>query len=136
MSTLLYKELSYKVQGAFFNVYKAFGNAFKEKVYHNALIEEFKQSNIDILSQKQINIYYKEKKVGVYIPDIVVDDSIIVEIKCKPVLTMDDIKQFWHYLKGSEYKVGYLVNFGRPGKVEMIRRVYDTARNKVSRSFA
>lgn len=130
MSTLLYRELSYKTQGAFFNVYKAFGNAFKEKIYHNALIEEFRQSNISISSQKRIDIYYKDKKVGSYIPDIIVEDSIIVEIKCKSRLTSDDIKQFWHYLKGSQYKVGYLVNFGQPKKVELIRRVYDTARIK------
>ena len=115
------------------------GNAFKETVYHNALIEELKASHIEVESQKRINIYYRNKKVGVYIPDLIVGNLIIVEIKCKPNLTLNDIRQFWHYLKGSEYKVGYLVNFGQPKKVELIRRVYDTARNRtevVSRPLA
>ena len=61
---LLHKELSYKVQGAFFAVYKAFGNAFKETVYHNALLEEFKSADIKVESQKRIDIYYRDKKVG------------------------------------------------------------------------
>lgn len=131
MSDLLHKELSYKVQGAFFAVYKAFGNAFKETVYHNALLEEFKSTNIKVESQKRIDIYYRDKKVGVYVPDIIINNLIIAEIKCKPRLIQDDIKQFWYYLKGSEYRVGYLVNFGSPRKVEYIRRVYDTARKPI-----
>jgi len=111
-------------------VYKAFGNAFKESVYHNALAEELRQNNINIISQKRINIFYRDKKVGVYVPDLIVNDAIVVEIKCKPRLTIEDVRQFWHYLKGSEYKVGYLVNFGHSGRVELIRRVYDTARER------
>ena len=130
MTELLYKNLSYKVQGATFTVYKAFGNAFKESVYHNALMEEFKALEIKVTSQKRINIYYRNQKIGVYVPDIIIEDSIMMEIKCKPRSTRDDLHQFWHYLKGSEYKVGYLVNFGQSGKVELMRRVYDTARIK------
>ncbi|MBI4387591.1 MAG: GxxExxY protein [Candidatus Omnitrophica bacterium] len=128
MNKILYKELSYKVQGTFFEVYKAFGNGFKETIYHNALIEEFKVRELKTDSQKRINIYYRGKRVGTYVPDFVIEDSIIVEIKCKPILTQADEKQFWHYLKGSDYKVGYLVNFGALKKVVIIRRVYDTAR--------
>lgn len=61
-------------------------------------------------------------------PDIIVNNLIFIEIKCNPGLTDRDVKQFWQYLKGSNYKVGYLVNFGKPGGVEFIRRVYDSAR--------
>ena len=85
--------------------------------------------------EKQIKVYYQGKKVGAYIPDIVANEQIIIELKAKSFLTKGDQKQFWDYLKGSEYKVGYLVNFGKPGGVEMVRRIYDTAREK-SRPFA
>jgi len=54
----------------------------------------------------------------------------IASLSCKPKITQDDIKQFWYYLKGSKYKVGYLINFGTPNGVQIIRRVYDTARKK------
>lgn len=64
MVDLLYKDLSYQVQGAFFEVYKSLGNAFKESVYHNALIEEFKSRGINIAAQKRIKIFYNDVKVG------------------------------------------------------------------------
>lgn len=46
------------------------------------------------------------------------------ELKCKPKLTKDDIKQFWYYLKATNYRVGFLINFGSSNGVEFIRRVY------------
>jgi len=135
MTKLLHKQLSYILQGAFFSVYKAFGNAFKESVYHKALIQELEDKGLNVSSQKRINVYYKNIKVGTYVPDLVVDNIILVEIKCKSVLIKNDLSQFWNYLKGSDYKVGYLVNFGSYGGVQFIRRVYDSARF-ISRPFA
>lgn len=127
MGKLLYPELSYKIRGAFYKVYRSFGNSFKESVYHNALVQELESLNLKVDSQKRIDIFYEGKKVGTYVPDIIVD-GVIIELKCKPMLIKEDVQQFWHYLKGSDCKVGYLVNFGKAGGVEVIRRVYDTAR--------
>jgi GxxExxY protein len=59
-----------------------------------------------------------------------VNDVILIEIKAKPKLTKQDIEQFWHYLKGSNYKLGFLINFGAQKGVQIIRRIYDTARYK------
>ena len=128
MAEILYKELSYKIQGAFYSVRKALGNVHKENVYHSALIEEFERIGLKVENQKQIGVYYRDKKVGVYVPDLVIEDSVIIELKCKPVLADNDVDQFWHYLKGSEYRLGYLVNFGSDKGIQVIRRVYDTAR--------
>jgi len=127
---LLYKEESYLIQGAAFEIYKQFRNRHKEIVYQRALIEYLKKKGLKIDKEKQIPIYFQNKKVGAYTPDIVVNDNIFIELKCKPIITRDDIKQFWYYLKCSNYKVGYLINFGSPRGVQIIRRVYDTARNK------
>lgn len=80
--------------------------------------------------EKQIPIYFQDRKVGAYVPDIVVNNSIFIELKCKPNIIQDDIKQFWYYLKCSDYKVGYLINFGSSKGVQIIRKVYDTARDK------
>lgn len=62
MSKILYKELSYKIQGAFYDVYKSLGNGFKEGVYHRALMEALKSKGLKVDSQKRINVYYQEKK--------------------------------------------------------------------------
>ena len=125
---LLYKEESYLIQGGAFEVYKQFRNIHKEKIYLRALIEYLKNKNLIVDKEKQIPIYFQSKKVGVYIPDIVVNDRIFIELKCKPSLTKDDIKQFWYYLRGSNYKLGFLINFGAPNGVQIIRRIYDSAR--------
>ena len=127
---LLYKDVSYLIQGGAFEVYKQFRNRYKEKVYLRAFAEYLKNKKLDITTEKQIPIYFQGKKVGTYIPDIVVNDRIFVELKCKPSITKDDIKQFWYYLKGTDYKVGYLVNFGASQGVQIIRRIYDEARSK------
>lgn len=127
---LLYKEESYLIQGGAFEVYKQFRNKYKETVYQRALVEYLKNKGLVVDKEKQIPIYFQDKKVGVYVPDIVVNNCIFLELKCKPNITQADIKQFWHYLKGSDYKVGYLINFGASRGVQIIRRVYDTARNK------
>ena len=130
MAELLYKKESYIIQGVAFDIYKQFRNNHKEKVYHNACYLGLIYKEFRVEKEKQINVYYNGKKIGVYTPDLIVNDIILIELKAKPRLTKDDIKQFWYYLKGSKYKVGYLINFGAPGGVQIIRRVYDTARAK------
>ena len=89
-----------------------------------------KDKNFKVDKEKWIDAYYNGKKVGIYIPDLIIEDKILIELKVKPRLTQDDIKQFWYYLKGSYFKVGYLINFGTPKGVQIIRRVYDKARTK------
>lgn len=123
----LYKEISYQIRGACFWVWKEFGSAFKESIIDNALAKEFRKRDLRVERQKRINIYYRDEKVGVYVPDQIVNDLILIEIKRKPFLTRQDEQQFWYYLKASKYKVGYLINFGDKG-LQIKRRIYDKAR--------
>ncbi len=135
MSKLLYEDESYKIRGACFEVWKQFGSAFKEKIVEKALAKEFKEKGLPIECQKRIDVLYKGEKVGVYVPDFVVSGKIIIEIKVKPVLIQEDKKQFWYYLRGSYYRLGFLVNFGTKN-LEIVRRVYDSARKDVLRNSA
>ena len=127
---LLYEDLTYQIRGACFKIWKEFGGAFKEKVVDRALTEELKSRDLKVENQKSIDIYYKGKKIASYLPDKIVNNSILLEIKCKPYLTKEDERQFWLYLKGSKYKLGLLINFG-PKKLEIKRRVYDKARHLI-----
>jgi len=126
MSKLKYEELSYKIRGAFFNVYNEIDPGFKESIYHNALSIEFQENKIPYQEKKHIPILYKGKRVGIYEPDFVIVDKIIVEIKAIPSI-MPKIfdTQLYYYLKGSKYELGFLVNFGA-GKIEIKRRVFDS----------
>ncbi|MBU1862058.1 MAG: GxxExxY protein [Candidatus Omnitrophica bacterium] len=129
MSRLLYEKESYQIRGACFNVWNSFGSAFKETVVEKALAKEFKERGLKFDRQKRLGIFYKDEKVGVYVPDFIVEDKIIVEIKVKPLLLQEDKRQFWYYLRGSQYRLGFLVNFGSK-KIEIMRRIYDKARSR------
>ena len=126
---LLYPDLSYRIVGAIFEVWKKLGSAFKESIYQKALEEEFKNRNIPFASQRQIPVLYNGKKIGIYTPDFIIDNKILLEIKHVPMLTFRENKQVWHYLKGTSYKLLLLVNFGGQ-RLEIRRRVYDKARSR------
>jgi GxxExxY protein len=125
MTKIVYKELSYNLQGGIFEVNKSLGHAFKESVYQKALEQELVVRGIEFENQKRISIEYKGIRVGTYVPDLIVEQKIIVELKSKPFLSKADHMQFQHYMKGCKYRIGYLVNFGKPGKVELIRKICD-----------
>ncbi|MCM8784460.1 MAG: GxxExxY protein [Candidatus Omnitrophica bacterium] len=129
MDKLLYKEESYQIRGACFCVWKEFGGAFKESVIRKALVKELKERGLFPEIDKKIEVRFKDEKVGVYVPDLVVNDKILIELKVKPYLTKEDERQFWYYLKASDYKLGFLINFGSE-KLEIKRRIYDKAREK------
>jgi len=132
---ILYEKETYKIRGACFRVWKEFGGAFKESVIERSLLIEFQELGFKIDSQKKIPLYYKNKNVGTYIPDIVIDDKILIELKAKPFITKEDQRQFWLYLKATDYKLGLLINFG-PDKLSINRRIYDEARQKHPRLSA
>lgn len=129
VADFLYEDLSYQIRGAVFEVWKRFKGIFKETVIEKALVKELGDRGLNVESQKRIDIYYKGERVGNYTPDLVLNNLIFIELKVKPFLTREDERQFWHYLQGSEYKLGFLVNFGSK-KLEIRRRVYDEAREK------
>ena len=124
---LLYKELAYKIVGCFYEVYNLLGPAHKEQIYQKALALEFKSRDIPFNDRKRLKVKYKEQEIGIYEPDFVIEDKIIIEIKS--VLSMPTVfeKQLYYYLKDTSYKLVYLVNFGSD-KLDIRRRVYDTAR--------
>ncbi|MFA5271200.1 MAG: GxxExxY protein [Candidatus Omnitrophota bacterium] len=119
---ILYKDLSYKLVGCCFKVYNTLGPGHKEEVYHKALIIEFDKQDIKYYSKKKLKIQYEAVEVGIYEPDFIIEDKIIVEIKS--VLSMPKVfeLQLYHYLKGSEYRLGYIINFGSD-KIDIRRRI-------------
>ena len=125
----LYPELTYKIRGACFEVWKRFRGAFKEKIIERALVKEITSQGLKVEIQKQISVIYKNEKIGAYVPDLIVENKVLIELKSKPFLTKEDDRQFWLYLQGSEYKLGLLINFGN--KLEIKRRIYDKARNNI-----
>lgn len=114
VENFLYEEESFKIRGACFKVYNTLGGGIKEKIIERALTKELITQGMVVENQRRIDIVYDNEKIGVYIPDLVVNNKIIIEIKSKPFLTKEDEKQFWGYLKNSKYKLGFLVIFSPP----------------------
>jgi len=95
-----------------------FGYGFLEKVYHNALILELKYREIPVEHQKKLVVCYRNESVGEFVPDIIVDGRVIVEVKSTEDHVSAFEAQLLNYLKATNLKVGLLINFGRSVQVK------------------
>lgn len=112
MNEFLYKELSYKIIGLAMEVHRELGTGFLEKVYENALMVLLEENNIKAIQQEAIKISFRGKIIGDYIADIIVDDKIILELKCTSKIIGIHKAQLANYLKATGKKVGIIINFG------------------------
>ncbi|MCC5928903.1 MAG: GxxExxY protein [Cyclobacteriaceae bacterium] len=120
-TNLIYKEESYRIIGKCMEVHNELGHGFLEIVYKDALELVFKQDGIPFEREKEYEVWFR----GVLLPhnfyaDFVVENKIILEVKCVSILTEEHIARTINYLKVSGNKLGLLVNFGR-GKLEYKR---------------
>jgi len=116
---ILYKEESYKIIGACFEVYKDKGNGFLEAVYQECLGIEFKEQGISFLEKPTLELCYKGQILNqTYQPDFICFKEIIVELKAVKVLTDEHRAQVHNYLKATGKRLGILVNFGHYPKLE------------------
>ena len=104
-------DITYKVNGAIFEVNKILGPGFLEKVYENALLIELKNRGLQADKQIPIKVTYKDNLVGEYFVDILVENQVIIELKTVEKLTNNHEAQLLNYLKATGIKVGILVNF-------------------------
>jgi len=115
MPDILFKEESYKIIGACFEVHKVLGRGFKEAVYKDALELELIKLEIPFIREKPFTIIYKDQKLKhFFIADFVVFDTIIVEIKTGSYIGDPYVKQTLNYLKASSFRLGIVINFGTP----------------------
>lgn len=122
MAGLIYKEESFSIIGACFEVYKDKGCGFLESVYQECLEIEFIHQNIPFTPQKVLDLYYRGRKLqSVYKPDFICFDKIIVEIKAVQAINEEHKAQVINYLKATRYELGLLVNFGHYPKLEYER---------------
>ncbi len=111
MVDLFFKEEFFKIKQACIEVRKNLGNGFLEKVYENALRIELEILGFIVKTQTKFNVIYKEKIVGEYCADVIVDEKIIIELKCVSQLTDIYKAQLLNYLKATDFKLGILINF-------------------------
>ena len=124
MTELLMKQEVYDVVGAAMAVYNELGPGFLEAVYQEALEIELRSRQIPFVSLLPLIITYKGQRLKKqYEADIVTHDQIIVELKALDQLGGREEAQLLNYLKATGHRVGVLINFGHPDKLDWRRMV-------------
>ena len=105
--------LTEKIIACCFNVHNELGPGFNERIYYNTLKISFEEAGIGYETEKEYLIFFKNKKVGSFRLDLLVEDKVIVEIKALTGYIPEVFKyQVLSYLKASGLHVGLLINFG------------------------
>jgi GxxExxY protein len=108
------KSLSERVIGCAFEVSNTLGAGFLEAVYENALCCELTGCGIAFQRQKPLEVKYRDRVVGNYVADVIIEDKLLLELKALSKLTGEHEAQLMNYLRATGLNVGLLINFGTP----------------------
>jgi GxxExxY protein len=115
-------ELTEKIIRGFYNVYNKLGYGFLEKVYEKALVIELTKLGLDVKGQVPVKVYYDGNEVGNYFADLIVNNTVIIELKSCDGFIEEHEAQLTNYLKSTKIEIGLLLNFGVKPQVK--RKVF------------
>ncbi|OGO33137.1 MAG: GxxExxY protein [Chloroflexi bacterium RBG_16_54_18] len=121
-----HNDLTEMIIGAFYKVYNQLGYGFSEKVYENALVIELCKHGLDVVQQAAIRVYYENALIGEFSADLLINQTVIVELKAVHHILEENEAQLLNYLKATQIEVGLLLNFGPKAQVK--RKIFDNAR--------
>ena len=120
----LFQQQGYDFMAAAFEVHNELGHGFLEEVYHESLELELNRRGIAYVSKPKLSLFYKGQPLKKqYEADLIVIGEIIVELKAVKTLVPEHEAQLINYLRATQKRVGYLVNFGSFPKLEWKRFV-------------
>ena len=126
MVELLYPELSYKIVGVLFRVFKSLGGGLQEKLYQRAIKTVLSKEGIPFLDEVRFDIEMNGLDIGKYYIDFVIDSKIALEIKARKAFYRSDYRQIFAYLRKSGLQLGILARFGVNGvETKRVLRGYD-----------
>lgn len=112
---LVYPELSYKIVGILFDVHNELGYGYSESHYQKAIAIALAEKSIRFKEQVYMPTYFRDKIVGKYFLDYLIEDKIILEIKKDSRFSKKHIDQVNYYLKSSDKRLAILANFDKDG---------------------
>ena len=127
MRELLEQEMVYRIAGCAIKVHNAIGHGFREKTYENALCIEFKFEGIAYSQQTHFPVHYRGEVADEFVPDLLVEQRVIVDIKTVDSIIDEHRGTMINYLRITGMKVGLIINF-KNRKLEWERFVLDEAR--------
>ena len=104
--------LIYNIRGIIFDIYNQVVGIWDEQTYENILFDALRTSDLPVIRQQEFEVDYKSKRVGLFRPDLIVADRVIIEIKAVPETLALHQAQIISYLKVTGLPLGMLVNFG------------------------
>jgi GxxExxY protein len=126
---LKHRELTETIIGVFFEVYNELGHGFLESVYEKAFEVALTAKGLDVCCQIEVPVWFRGKRVGDFTADVLVERSVLLELKAARTLDSSHEAQLLNYLRATEIEVGLLSNFGI--KPEFKRLAFDNSRKKV-----
>ena len=117
-----YEQMTEQIIGCAYRVYNKMGFGFLESVYEKCMVIELKKAGLAVNSQEPIKVFYEGETVGEFVADLVVEDTIIVELKSVRRVVKAHETQLVNYLVATKTDVGLILNFG-DRKVEVKRKV-------------
>ena len=105
-------EITGAIIKSFYFVYDALGPGFLESVYRKALQYELQDLGLHVETEIPITVWLKGRKVGRFRADLIVNGSVIVEVKASRIICDEDRAQLQNYLRATNLEIGLLLNFG------------------------
>jgi GxxExxY protein len=127
-SGLKFGQITDRVIGVFYDVYNELGYGFLESIYEESLVIALRQAGLTVSRQVAIPVWFRDHKVGDFRADLLVENCVLVELKCARLLEPAHIAQLLHYLRSTEVEVGLLLNFG--SRPQFRRLLFDNERKK------
>ena len=119
-----YRELTEKIIGCAYRIYNKMGFGFLESVYEKCMLIELREEGLSAEAQKPITVFYNKELVGEFIADIIVENTVVLELKSVKRIVQAHEVQLVNYLVATGKPVGLILNFGER-KVEIKRKVKD-----------
>lgn len=107
-------ELTFKINGCAMDVMNAVGHGYHEKIYENGLAVAFEKRGILYTRQAQYPIMFEGQNIGTFIPDFVVENQVIIELKTIDTIGNNEKGQVLNYLRASKLSMGLILNFKHP----------------------
>lgn len=126
---LKYAELTDKIIGVFFDVYNELGHGFLESVYEESLVIALRDVGLKVDRQIAVPVWFRKQQVGDFRADLLVENLVLLELKCVRILERAHEAQLLHYLRSTNIEIGLLLNFGLHPQFR--RLLFDNERKKI-----
>jgi len=120
-----HEELTHEIIGCAYRVFNQLGFGFLESIYHKAMIIELSKTKLKAESETPLKVYYDDQVIGDFKIDLLVEDTVVVELKSVQTVAKEHEVQLVNYLNGLRKNIGLLINFG-PSGVQVKRKYRET----------